>query len=81
MSKKKERAWFVCRTWPEIISAHYATDAEAARALRADPRLLAKLRAGTPLAKATVLSMLRRVAAHHELATPAEALVSDTRLG
>jgi hypothetical protein len=81
MSKKKDRAWFVCRTWPEIISRHYATDAEAARALHADPKVLAKLRAGTPVAKATVMKMLRRVAAHHELAEPAAALVRDTRTG
>jgi hypothetical protein len=79
MSKKKDRAWFVCRSWTDLQSRHYANDADAARALDADPKLLAKLRAGTPVAKSTVLKLLRRYASRHELGSPAAELVSDTR--
>jgi hypothetical protein len=79
MSKKKERAWFVCRTWPDIVSRHYATDQDTARALNLDPKLLAKLRAGTPVAKSSLLRTPRHFATRHELATPLADLVVDTR--
>jgi hypothetical protein len=79
MSKKKDRAWFVCQAWPELVSRHYANDAAAAHALNADTKQLAKLRAATPLPKSTVERMLRRYAARHELASPIADLVVDTR--
>lgn len=79
MSKKKDRAWFVCRAWTDIVSRHYASDLDAARALNADPRLLSRLRAGTPVAKSTLLRMLRRLATLHDLGAPAIDLVADTR--
>ena len=62
MSKKKDRAWFVCPQWTELVSLHYATDIEASLALKADPKVLAKLRSGTPVARSTLLKMLRRYA-------------------
>ena len=36
MSKKKSRAWFVSPQWAELISKHYADDAEANADRRAD---------------------------------------------
>ena len=80
MSAKKKRAWFVCPQWQALVADHYPSDAEAARVFHTDPRVLAKLRSGTPVAKATVLKMLRRAAYRHHLGAPVEALVSDTRL-
>ncbi len=59
MSKKKDRGWFICPQWAELISRHYASDIEAGRALKADPKVLSKLRSGTPVAKSTALKMLR----------------------
>lgn len=79
MSKKQDRAWFVCDAWAGLVSRHYPTDQEAARALDASPKLLAKLRTRTPVAKASVLKMLRRYAARHDLGSPAAVLVTDTR--
>jgi hypothetical protein len=79
MSKKKDRAWFVCRAWTDMVSRHYASDMDAARALNADPRLLTKLRAGTPVAKSSLLKMLRRYASLHDLGSPVADLVVDTR--
>lgn len=38
MSKKKDRAWFVCPEWAALVSAHYASDVEAGRALKTDPK-------------------------------------------
>jgi hypothetical protein len=38
MSKKKDRAWFVCQQWAELVSRHYPNDEIAARALRTDDR-------------------------------------------
>ena len=42
MSKKKDRAWFVCRQWADLVSEHYASDTEASRALKVDPKVLTK---------------------------------------
>jgi hypothetical protein len=79
MSKKKDRAWFVCPQWAELVSAHYASDPEAGRALRADTKVLTKLRAGTPVPKSTILKMLRRYATRHDLASSVGELVVDAR--
>ena len=79
MSKKKDRAWFVCRAWPDLVSRHYANDIEAARALAVDPKLLTKLRAGTPVARSSVLKLLRRYASLHDVGSPVAELVVDTR--
>jgi hypothetical protein len=79
MSAKKKRAWFVCPQWQKLVAAHYASDDEAARALHTDPRVLSKLRTGTPVAKSTVLKMLRRAACRHSLGASLGELVVDTR--
>ena len=44
MSKKKDRAWFVCPQWADMMARHYANDAEAGQALKADPKVPATLR-------------------------------------
>jgi hypothetical protein len=80
MSKKKDRAWFVCRQWADMVSQHYASDVEAGRALKAHPKVAAKLRSETPVAKSTVLKILRRYADRHGLGPPVADLVVDTRL-
>jgi len=79
MSKKKDRAWFVCPRWTELVSRHYASDIEAGRALKADPKVLSKLRTGTPVAKSTVLKMFRHCAGRHNLGSAAADLLVDTR--
>ena len=79
MSKKKDRAWFVCPRWDNLVSKQYASDTEAGRALKAHPKILAKLRTGTPVPKSTVLKMLRRAASRHDLGAALAELVADTR--
>jgi hypothetical protein len=79
MSKKQDRAWFVCPQWAELIARHYADDAEAGRALKTPPKVLAKLRARTPVAKSTVLHCLHALARQHDIGGPAAELVVDTR--
>jgi hypothetical protein len=79
MSGKKDRAWFVCPQWDELVSQHYSSDIAASRALNAHPKVLTKLRAGTPVPKSTVLKMLRRLASRHNLGTALADLVVDTR--
>lgn len=79
MSKKKDRAWFVCPQWAALMSSHYATDAEAARALKTDPKVLARLRSRTPVAKSTLLRLLHALASRHDLGSPIADLVVDTR--
>jgi len=80
MSAKKQRAWFVCPQWQKLVANHYPNDIEAARALHTDPRVLAKLRTGTPVAKSTLLKMLRCCATRHHLTLPLADLVVDTRV-
>src|SRR5215469_13238938 len=79
VSKKKDRAWFVWQQWGELVSQHYASDAAAGRALNTHPKVLTKIREGTPVAKSTVLKMLRRLASRHALGTALSDLVVDTR--
>jgi hypothetical protein len=54
MSKKKDRTWFCCPQWVDLVSQHYESDAEAARALKTDPKVLARLRTGIPVAKSSL---------------------------
>ena len=79
MSKKKDRAWFVCPQWVDLISQHYIDDTEAGRSLKASPKVLAKLRSRTPVPKSTLLKMLHRVAERHDLGAAPGTLVIDTR--
>jgi hypothetical protein len=79
MSKKKDRAWFVCPQWGDLVSKHYASDTEAGWALKAHPKVLANLRTETPVPKSTVLKMLRRAANRHDLGAALPDLVADTR--
>ncbi len=79
MSAKKKRAWFVCPQWQKLVADHYPSDDEAARALHTDPKVLTKLRSGTPVAKSTVLKMLRCAARRHRLGAALGELVVDTR--
>lgn len=79
MSKKKDRAWFVCPQWPDLVSGQYASDADAGRALETDPRVLARLRSRTPVAKSTLLRILQAFAARHDVGAPIIDLIIDTR--
>jgi hypothetical protein len=81
MSKKNDRAWFVCPQWAALVTGHYAGDAEAARALKLDPKVLARLRGRTPVAKSTVLRALGAFASRHAVGVPIDDLVVDTRAG
>jgi cellulose synthase/poly-beta-1,6-N-acetylglucosamine synthase-like glycosyltransferase len=79
MSKKKDRAWFVCPQWGELVSQHYGSDTAVGQALNAHPKVLANLRAGTPVPKSTVLKMLRRLRSQRDLGAALGDLVVDTR--
>ena len=79
MSKKKDRAWFVCPQWAELVSRHYGDDAKAGQALKADPKVLTRLRTGTPVPKSAALKMLRRYQSRHGLEAAVTDLVVDTR--
>ncbi len=79
MSKKKDRAWFICQQWGELVSRHYPSDEIAARALRTDPKVLARIRQRTPVARSTLLKLLRRFAGLHPIGAPADELIVDTR--
>jgi hypothetical protein len=79
MSAKTKRAWFICPQWQTLVADHYPSDIEAALALHTNPRVLARLRTETPVAKSTLLKMLRCYAARHNLAPPLADLVVDTR--
>jgi hypothetical protein len=79
MSKMKDRAWFVCPQWTAMVSRHYAGDAEAGRALKIDPKVLARLRSGTPVAKSTLLRILQAFAGRHDVGSRVADLVVDTR--
>jgi len=78
MSKKKDRGWFVCPRWSELVLPHYTDDAALARALNTNPSLLGRVREQTPVARSTLLKLLRRFGGLHAISTPGEYIV-DTR--
>jgi hypothetical protein len=59
--------------------AAYANDAEAARALGTDDKVLARLRSGAPLAKSSLSRILKRFAMLHSLRLPIEELIVASR--
>jgi hypothetical protein len=77
--KKRDRAWFVCPQWGDLILQYYIDDPEAGQSLKANPKMLAKLRSRTPVAKSTLLKMLHRFAERHDLGAAPGTLVIDTR--
>jgi hypothetical protein len=79
MSKKKDRAWFVCPQWTALIGEHYTDDVAAARALRTDLKVLTRLRQGTPMAKSSLLKLLQRFSRLHPIKTGTDELIKDTR--
>ena len=79
MSKKKDRAWFVSQQLGELVSRHYENDELAARDLRTDPKVLARIRQRTPVARSTLLKLLRRIAGQYPIGAPVGELVVDTR--
>jgi hypothetical protein len=79
MSKKKDRAWFVCPQWGKLVSRHYPDDATARDALRADAKVLARVRRQEPVARSTLSKLLRRFAGLHPLGATADELIVDTR--
>ena len=79
MSKKKDRAWFVSQQLGELVSRHYENDELAARGLRTDPKVLARIRQRTPVARSTLLKLLRRIAGQYPIGAPVGELVVDTR--
>jgi hypothetical protein len=79
MSKKKDRAWFVCRQWPSLVAKYFTSDAEVGRTLKIAPQVLARLRAGTPVAKSTLLRILQAFASRYDPGAPIADLIIDTR--
>ena len=79
MSKKKDRSWFICPQWGDIVARHYADDTEAARALGIDVKVVTRVHQGTPVARSTLLKLLQRFGRQHPLAGRAADLVIDNR--
>jgi len=79
MSKKKDRAWFVCRTWADIVSRHYATDTDAGARLTSMRNSWRSYGPARPSRNRVLLKTLRRYASRHELESPMADLVTDTR--
>jgi hypothetical protein len=79
MSKKKERAWFISPQWGELIPRHYPNDESAAHALRTNPKVLARIRQQMPVARSTLVKLLRRFGEQHSIGAPADQLIVDIR--
>jgi hypothetical protein len=76
---KKSRAWFICPEWKTLVARHYPSDGTAAAALQTSPRVVAKLRSETPVAKSTLLKVLRRSAPKHLAGVTPARLIVDIR--
>ena len=79
MSKKKDRSWFVCPQWAELVSGHYASDAEAARALKTDPKVLGEAPISHASRQIDIAPGLASLANRHNVGSPIADLVIDAR--
>jgi hypothetical protein len=78
--EQKEGSCLVCLSaMGRVGSQYYVDDDEAGQSLKADPKVLGKLRSRTPVAKSTLLKMLHRFAKLHDPRIEADSLVVDTR--
>jgi hypothetical protein len=79
MAKKNERAFYTCPTFKQLREAQYDSVAEASRGLGVSDKTLAKLENGKPLARATILKVLRVYKAKHDPALNFDERIVDTR--
>jgi hypothetical protein len=79
MSKKKDRAWFVCRQWTDLVARHHASDTEVNRALKPIRKSWGG-GSGTRVAKSTLLRCYDVMLGRHDLGSAVAELVFDTRL-
>jgi hypothetical protein len=79
MSKKKDRAWYVCPQLADLLPRHYESDAAAARALKTEPKVIAKVRSGAPVARSSLRKVLTRFASQHPLGASTDGLIVDIR--
>jgi hypothetical protein len=62
-----------------MMARHYANDAEAGQALKADRKVLVKLRSRTPVPKSALLKILHSLAEQHDLGAAIDDRVLGTR--
>ena len=79
MSKKKDRAWYVCPQLADLLPQHYGSDAAAAGALATEVKVIAKLRSGTPVARSSLRKILQRHANRYRLGSTVDDLIVDIR--
>ncbi len=58
MSKKKDRAFFLCPRWNEVAPPSPAGAAEAPGSSRVHPRIVAAIASGQPVARSTLRNAL-----------------------
>jgi hypothetical protein len=79
MSKKKDRAWYVCPQLADLLLRHYASDTAAAQALKTEAKVIAKLRSGLLVARSSLRRVLQRYANGHRLSSSVDELMIDVR--
>ena len=59
MSKKKDRAFFVCPRWHEVAAPHAAGSVPPGRAAPGASKIIAAIRSGQPVARSTLRKALQ----------------------
>jgi hypothetical protein len=77
MARKKERAFFICPRWRELVGG--ADKETLARALRSAPRTIEKIATQNPVAYATLHGVLAALRGSRDIKLDVESCIVDTR--
>jgi hypothetical protein len=81
MAKKKDRAFFICPKWSEVVAKASTGDAGAAVPLRVNAKALRAIAAGEPVARSTLRKALLVARAASPAMFDVDVYIVDQRTG
>jgi hypothetical protein len=81
MAKKKDRAFFICPKWNEVVAKAAAGDAGAAAPFRFNDKILRAIAAGQPVARSTLRKALLAARAASPAMFDIDVYIVDQRAG
>jgi hypothetical protein len=79
MAKKKDRTFFICPGWKEVLGASRSTAAHSDESIRAHGRILAAIEAGQRVARSTLRKALLAVSHTTGTMFDVDAMIVDQR--
>jgi hypothetical protein len=79
MARKKDRAFFICPRWHELVSAKQSDDATFAKAIHADSGTISKIASQTPVTRSALRHVLAGIRSAREGKLSIDAYIVDKR--